>query len=78
MAKGKKAGYGEGAKAGHRENTITTGGIETAVEGFMGDITHNSPASATYGAHKKFGSENAPTVTGGRKGAKVVLRKKLY
>ena len=75
MAKQK---HSEGSKPGHRENVITAGGIETAVEGFFGDITHSSPASGTYGAHKKHGTDMAPVVSGGRKGAKQVLRKKMY
>ena len=65
-----------GSNAGHREAAITPGGIETNVAGFFGDITKGSPVSLTYGAHKKPYSENAPTVKGGRKGAKTVLRNK--
>lgn len=67
-----------GSNAGHREAAITPGGIETNVEAFMGDITKGSHGSMTYGAHKKPYSENAPTEKGGRKGAKTVLRNKLY
>lgn len=67
-----------GSNAGHRESAITSGGIETNVEAFHGDIAKGSHGSMTYGAHKKPYSENAPTEKGGRKGAKVVLRGKLY
>lgn len=51
------------------ENKITSGGIETAVEGFMGNITTSAPFKATYGDHKKPGSQMAPMVKGGRGGA---------
>lgn len=65
-----------GSNAGHREATITPGGIETNVQAFMGDIAKGSHGTMTYGAHKKPYSENAPTEKGGRKGAKTVLRNK--
>lgn len=67
-----------GSNAGGRENTITPGGIETPVAAFHGDITKGSTARLEYGAHKKPYSENAPMDKGGRKGAKTVLRNKLY
>lgn len=49
-----------------KENTITKGGIETAVEGFMGNITTSAPFTATYGDHKTPGSQMAPTTAAGR------------
>lgn len=66
MAKGK----------GRTEGAITSGGIETSVEGFHGNITTSSPFSATYGDHKRPGSQMLPTSKGGRGGAKSVLRGK--
>lgn len=54
------------ARKGSKENHITAGGIETAVEGFKGDITRTAPFRATYGNHKRMGSEMAPLKTGGR------------
>lgn len=65
-----------GSNAGHREATITPGGIETNVAAFFGDIAKGSSTSLTYGAHKKPHSEDAPMQKGGRKGAKTVLRNK--
>jgi hypothetical protein len=62
---------------GKRENVITSGGIETPVEGFMGDITRSAPFSPTYGNHKKPGSQMAPMKTGGRGPAGTFMRKKL-
>jgi hypothetical protein len=64
------------AKAPGREGKITAGGIETCVEGFMGDITTESPFKPTYGNHKGIGSENLPMVKGGR-GSKSFFRNKL-
>lgn len=59
------------------ENKITSGGIETAVEGFMGNITTSTPFKPTYGDHKKPGSEMAPMRTAGRGGAKSTIKGKL-
>lgn len=63
--------------SGGRESKITSGGIETSVEGFFGNILTSSPAAATYGDHKKIGSEMAPTTAAGR-GAKEKMRGSLY
>ena len=60
-----------------QENKVTSGGIETANEGFMGNITTSTPFSPTYGDHKKPGSQEAPMQTGGRGGAKASIRSKL-
>lgn len=65
------------AKKGKRENHITAGGIETAVEGFKGDITRTAPFTKTYGNHKNMGSEMAPMKVGGRGGAGKDMRGKL-
>ncbi len=61
---------------GRTESTITSGGIETSVEGFHGNITTSTPFSPTYGDHKKPGSQGAPILKGGRGGAKTFLRGK--
>ena len=66
-----------GSNPGRRENAITSGGLETAVDAFHGSIEKGSSSSMTYGAHKKPYSENAPLDKGGRKGAKTVLRNKM-
>jgi len=64
-------------KSGRKENVVTSGGIETPVEGFHGNITTSSPFSPTYGNHKKPGSQMAPIKTGGRGGAGTYMRGKL-
>ena len=65
------------ARKGSRENHITAGGIETPVEGFMGNITTSAPFKATYGNHKRMGSEMAPVKTGGRAGSGTPMKGKL-
>lgn len=60
-----------------KENKITSGGIETPNEGFMGNITTSTPFDPKYGDHKKPGSQMAPLQTGGRGGAKATIRGKL-
>lgn len=60
-----------------KENKITPGGIETANEGFMGNITTSTPFDPKYGDHKKPGSQMAPMRTAGRGGAKATIRGKL-
>lgn len=65
------------AKGASRENVVTGGGVETPVEGFMGDITTSSPFKPTYGNHKRIGSEMLPTKIGGRGGSGQTIRSKL-
>lgn len=60
-----------------KENTITRGGIETPVEGFMDNITTSAPFSPTYGDHKTPGSQMAPTTAAGR-GAKTAMRSHIF
>ena len=66
------------ARKGRRENVITSGGIETAVGGFHGNILQTSPFRPTYGNHKKMGSEMAPMKVGGRGGSGEPMKKKLF
>ncbi len=65
------------AKKVGRGAVITSGMIETNVEGFFGNICTNAPFSPTYGDHKAIGSEMLPTEKGGRGGAKQFFRSKL-
>jgi SNF2 family DNA or RNA helicase len=65
------------ARKGGRENVITSGGIETAVEGFHGNILTTAPFRPTYGNHKRMGSEMAPMKTGGRGGSEAPMKGKL-
>lgn len=60
-----------------KENKVTSGGIETANEGFMGNITTSSPFDPRYGDHKKPGSQMAPIRTAGRGGSSMSIRGKL-
>lgn len=60
-----------------KENTITSGGIETPVEGFFGNITTKAPFDPKYGPHKTPGSQNAPMRMGGRGGAGKSIEGKL-
>ena len=78
MAKESHSGRDNAAKKSRKENTVTSGGIETAIEGFFGNITTSSPFSPTYGNHKVIGSEMLPTQGAkGRGGAKIFFRNKL-
>lgn len=65
------------AKKGGRENIVTSGGVETAVEGFHGNILTTSPFKPTYGNHKRMGSEMAPMKAGGRGGSGTPMKGKL-
>ncbi len=58
-----------------KENTITGGGIETAV--FASNPFTPGDASMTYGDHKKPGSQMAPTTAAGR-GAPSAMRSKIF
>lgn len=79
MAKEVHSGRENAAKkAGRTENKITSGGIESAVEGFHGDILHTSPFTPTYGNHKRMGSQMAPMKVGGRGGSGEPMKKKLF
>lgn len=60
-----------------KENTITSGKIETAVQGFFGNITTSAPFTSTYGEHKTPGSQMAPTTAKGR-GAPEAMRSKIF
>ncbi|MGO9934282.1 MAG: hypothetical protein ACLPV8_21045 [Steroidobacteraceae bacterium] len=78
MAKESHSGRDNAAKKAGKENTVTSGGIETAVKGFFGNITTETPFSPTYGNHKVIGSEMLPTTGAkGRGGAKQFFRNKL-
>jgi hypothetical protein len=77
MAKEAHSGRDNAAKKGGRENHITSGAIETPVEGFMGNITTTAPFRPTYGNHKRMGSEMAPMKTGGRGGSGTPMKGKL-
>jgi hypothetical protein len=77
MSKEAHSGRENAAKKGRRENIVTSGAIETAVEGFHGDILHTAPFSPTYGNHKRMGSEMAPMKTGGRGGSGTTIKSKL-
>lgn len=77
MSKEAHSGRENAAKKSSRENHITAGAIETPVEGFMGDITRSAPFRATYGNHKRMGSEMAPMKAAGRGGAGKDMRSKL-
>lgn len=77
MSKEVHSGRENAAKKGNRESFITAGGVETGVEGFMGDITRTSPFTPTYGNHKRMGSEMAPMKTGGRGGSEAPMKGKL-
>ncbi len=66
------------AKKASREAVVTSGGIETQVEGFHGNLTTSSPFRSTYGNHKVMGSEMLPTQGAkGRGGSKTFFRNKL-
>lgn len=77
MAKETHSNRDNGAKRGGREAVITSGAIETNVEGFFGNITTSAPFSPTYGDHKKIGSDMLPVEKGGRGGSKQFFRSKL-
>ncbi len=77
MAKEVHSGRENAAKAGGRENVITSGSIETPVEGFAGNIFTSAPFKPTYGNHKRMGSQMAPVKTGGRGGSGEPMKKKL-
>ena len=64
------------ARGPSKENTITSGGIETPVRGFFNGPLGPPPFTAVYGDHKTMGSEMAPIVKGGR-GSKASFRSKL-
>jgi hypothetical protein len=77
MARESHGGRETEAKKGGRENIVTSGGIETAVQGFHGNILQTAPFRPTYGNHKKMGSEMAAMKTGGRGGSGEPMKKKL-
>ena len=68
------------AKHGTRENFFTEGGIETPVQAFADgnpDPLRVGPFHATYGNHKKMGSEMLPTRLAGRGGSGKSIEGKL-